>query len=135
MYPDVTTCDVAGWQLLSILLDIDSLLATTDNFLLGKWIADARSWGATPDEQNGLEFNARNQVRSPLGRCIVSVSSSQSQCNYQITLWGPVGNINDYASKQWAGLIESYYFKRWRIFVDALVLAKTMGKVVAVCQI
>ena len=41
-------------------------------------------------------------------------------CSRQITLWGPSEQINDYASKQWAGLISSYYVPRWRIFVDYL---------------
>jgi len=33
----------------------------------------------------------------------------------QITMWGPEGNINDYASKQWNGLIGSYYLVRWQV--------------------
>jgi alpha-N-acetylglucosaminidase len=48
---------------------------------------------------NFLEFEARNQV----------------------TLWGPSGQISDYASKSWAGLISSYYIPRWQMFVDYLV--------------
>jgi alpha-N-acetylglucosaminidase len=49
----------------------------------------------------------------------------------EVTLWGPTGQINDYASKQWAGLVGTYYIprsvilvlyadNRWRIFVDYL---------------
>ena len=30
----------------------------------------------------------------------------------QITLWGPDGNILDYAAKQWSGLIRAYYLPR-----------------------
>ena len=30
----------------------------------------------------------------------------------QITLWGPSGNILDYAAKQWSGLIDAYYLPR-----------------------
>jgi hypothetical protein len=33
----------------------------------------------------------------------------------QITLWGPDGNILDYASKQWAGLVGDYYASRWQV--------------------
>ena len=47
----------------------------------------ARAWGQTAEEKNLMEFNARNLV----------------------TLWGPRGEIADYASKQWSGLIADYY--------------------------
>ena len=39
------------------------------------------------------EFNARNQL----------------------TLWGPDGQIMDYAGKQWAGLVADYYIPRWQV--------------------
>jgi alpha-N-acetylglucosaminidase len=55
--------------------------------LLRRWIEMARAWGQTAEEKNLMEFNARNLV----------------------TLWGPRGEIADYASKQWSGLIADYY--------------------------
>ena len=45
-----------------------------------------------------FEFNARNQI----------------------TLWGPGGNVLDYAAKQWSGLISAYYLPRWKIFFELL---------------
>ncbi|KAK5008982.1 hypothetical protein LTR60_003264 [Cryomyces antarcticus] len=42
----------------------------------------------------------------------------------QITLWGPTGQINDYASKAWGGLIASYYVPRWTLFVDYLTATR-----------
>ena len=47
----------------------------------------------------------------------------------QLTLWGPNGEINDYASKQWAGLVGEYYSKRWEMFVQHLVGLKESGEV------
>ena len=41
-----------------------------------------------------MEFNARNQL----------------------TLWGPTGQINDYARKEWGGLVRSYYKLRFQLF-------------------
>ncbi len=38
-----------------------------------------------------------------------------------ITLWGPDGEINDYASKQWGGLVGGYDEPRWEIFVGYLM--------------
>merc|ERR1719273_1115936 len=43
-----------------------------------------------------LEFNGRNQL----------------------TLWGPKGEINDYAKKEWGGLVRSYYKKRYKLLVE-----------------
>lgn len=96
----------AGKELLTLLLDLDTLLFTDDNFLLSTWIKDAKSWsGQNNSYANYLEYNARNQI----------------------TLWGPEGEINDYASKQWAGLLSTYYYPRWKVFVAYLAVSKTKG--------
>ncbi len=63
--------------------------------------ARARSWGTTDEEKVQLEYNARNQI----------------------TLWGPTGQINDYASKEWSGLVSSYHKARWQLFVSSIVAA------------
>ena len=82
--------------MLEVLLRLDSLLQSNTNFLLGHWIADARASvsGESEDVQDQYEFNARNQV----------------------TMWGYVDNVGDYAAKHWAGLVNSYYFSRWNLF-------------------
>lgn len=100
----------AGEPLLDILTDLDKLLGTNENFLLSNWIGDARSWahGKNKDAYAAyLEYNARNQI----------------------TLWGPDGEIQDYASKAWAGLVGTYYKQRWGAFVDYLVETKKTGAV------
>lgn len=38
----------------------------------------------------------------------------------QITLWGPNGEIRDYANKQWSGVIADYFKPRWALFLRAL---------------
>ena len=97
----------AGQPLLDLLTDLDALLYTNENGLLSSWIADATQWahGNTSYEAY-LEYQARNQI----------------------TLWGPDGEIDDYASKQWAGLVGEYYAVRWQSFVSSLVTAKTTGQ-------
>jgi alpha-N-acetylglucosaminidase len=86
-------------RMMEIIDDLDKLLGTDFNFLLGIWIESARNWGDTDEEKNQLELNARNQV----------------------TLWGPVGNIEDYASKNgWSSLVGDYYMSRWQLFVSKL---------------
>ena len=42
-----------------------------------------------------------------------------------ITTWG--GNLNDYASRTWAGLVKSYYAGRWEIYFDAVIAAAEQG--------
>ena len=84
---------------LGLLKDLDALLATDTNFLLGQWIERARSWATESGaEADQFEFNARNQL----------------------TLWGPDGEINDYAAKQWAGLVGNYYYMRWSMYFRTL---------------
>lgn len=41
----------------------------------------------------------------------------------QITLWGPRGEIRDYATKQWAGVVADYFKPRWEVFIREMQLA------------
>jgi len=104
----VDDAKIYGSQLLELIEDMESLLATDNYYLLGKWIADARSLASSsnPTEATLLEFNARNQL----------------------TLWGPNGNINDYAAKSWSGLYGDYYQNRWRMFITDVINAFVQGK-------
>jgi len=84
---------------MTLVKDIDILLSTEPQFLLGKWISAAKAAAADRRSSSALaEYNARNQI----------------------TLWGPWGNILDYAAKQWSGLVSFYYLPRWRLFFRLL---------------
>ncbi|KAJ5561889.1 hypothetical protein N7461_000650 [Penicillium sp. DV-2018c] len=88
-----------GERLLHLLTDLDSVLLTNRNFRLSTWIDSARALAnGNKTQMVFYEYNARNQV----------------------TLWGPNGEISDYASKQWGGLVSSYYIPRWRMFIEYL---------------
>ena len=80
---NTSAAQTAANKLLDLIGDFDTLLNTNENFMLGPWIQWAREWGEGQGEEVGdwYEFNARNQL----------------------TLWGPDGNINDYARKAWGG--------------------------------
>lgn len=78
--------------------DLEKLLKSSSNFLLGKWLRSAKNMGTTPAEIKLLEFNARNQI----------------------TLWGPKGEIVDYANKQWSGIVLDVFKPRWQIFLNVL---------------
>ena len=58
--------------MVELLEDMETLLATNENFLLGNWLKAAKSIpGASSDDQKLYQYNARNQI----------------------TLWGPNGEI------------------------------------------
>jgi alpha-N-acetylglucosaminidase len=89
-----------GQTLIALLETLDTVLLTNENFRLSSWISAARaSAGSQQSLANFLEFEARNQI----------------------TLWGPSGQISDYASKSWGGLVSSYYVPRWQMFVEFLL--------------
>ncbi|OJD13955.1 hypothetical protein AJ78_05642 [Emergomyces pasteurianus Ep9510] len=88
-----------GRKLLVILKALDAVLSTSKSFWLSNWISAARaSAGDDPEAADFFEYNARNQI----------------------TTWGPTKALDDYAQKQWAGLVSGYYYPRWRIFLDYL---------------
>ncbi|KAI3325998.1 glycoside hydrolase family 89 protein [Xylariaceae sp. AK1471] len=93
-----------GEKLTQLLSALDAVLATNENFRLSTWITAARATVNASDPNHSdiadfLEYEARNQV----------------------TLWGPTGQISDYASRSWSGLVSTYYLPRWQKFIDYLV--------------
>jgi alpha-N-acetylglucosaminidase len=86
-------------QFIELLIDLDAILGTHDAFLLGNFLEKAKILAnGNKDEEKQFEFNARNQI----------------------TLWGPSGQIVDYATKQWNGIARDYYLPRWKLFFDQL---------------
>lgn len=95
----ISTIASAGCRLFTLLETLDLILDTNENFRLDTWTDRARAWAIHNSSIADLyEYDARNQV----------------------TLWGPKGEIGDYASKDWSGLIRYYYKPRWEIFVRYL---------------
>jgi alpha-N-acetylglucosaminidase len=116
---NITGVESSATKLIDFLMDLDEMLGTDPSFILGKWIGDARRWSDDNDTYaDFLEYNARNQVG-----CLPPVCS-ESMLMWKITLWGPTGQINDYASKQWSGLIETYYIPRFppNLLLSALLI-------------
>ncbi|KAG4077999.1 hypothetical protein HA402_002050 [Bradysia odoriphaga] len=81
-----------------LLNDLERILGTNDKFLLGIWLQSAKDLARTDNEMKMFEYNARNQI----------------------TIWGPTGQVYDYAMKQWAGMISDYCWPRWKFFFDEL---------------
>ncbi len=88
-------------------------------FLLGRWTEAAKEFGTNEAERTLLEFNARNQV-APSSGCRRLMERPLCARRVQITLWGPHGEITEYASKPFSGLVSDYYARRWTMFMEAL---------------
>lgn len=82
----------------AILGDLDRLLASHPNLQLKNWVDSARAYGTTPAEKDHYERDAK----------------------MLITLWGRNGEIDDYSSRMWSGLIGGYYMPRWRMYFENL---------------
>ena len=101
----------AEQRVIDLLRDLDDLVGTREEFLLGRWLDEARRWGATLAERDLYEWNARNII----------------------TLWGTTctegqeDDLNLYAHKQWQGMFAGYYRPRWQEFFAALNRAVDTG--------
>lgn len=94
-------------QFIALIEDMDRLLATRKDFLLGPWVADARKWGKNENEKALYEFNAKDLI----------------------TLWGDKNcPLNEYACRQWSGLLDDFYKPRWQQFFTDVSLALKQGK-------
>jgi len=94
-------------EYLQLISDMDALLRTRKDFLLGPWLADARNQGTTKAEKDIYEQNARDLI----------------------TLWGDADSpLHEYSCRQWSGLLNDFYKPRWAQFFALLEDALKSGK-------
>ena len=86
-------------KLLQTIKDMEKLAATRREFLLGRWLEDAKRWGTTYDESALYEWNARRVL----------------------TLWGETATLRDYSRRMWSGMLSDFYLPRWEMFTEALI--------------
>ncbi|KAL0477596.1 alpha-N-acetylglucosaminidase [Acrasis kona] len=93
---DLKAMKLHSKQMKTLMTDMDELLATNVNFMLGPWTHSARQWGSKKSEVDLMERNAR----------------------YQITSWGEPSNptLLQYAYKLWSDLVVDFYLPRWELF-------------------
>ena len=91
-YQDKNTVqfDSAVTEFLTISHKLENLMATRQEFLFGKWLADSRKHATNSTEAALYEWNARAIITTWGGR----------------VLYG-------YAIKDWSGLYSSYYLPKW----------------------
>ncbi|OVA15285.1 Alpha-N-acetylglucosaminidase [Macleaya cordata] len=94
-HKDAKALSFRSEKFLELIKDIDTLLASDDNFLLGTWLESAKKLAAGPSEMRQYEWNARTQVTMWYD----NTKTNQSK-------------LHDYANKFWSGLLEGYYLPR-----------------------
>lgn len=91
-----------------ICAEMDRLLLTHEDFLFGRWISNARKFGATEDEKDYFEMNARTIL----------------------TRWGGSLWLNDYARRLWQGLVGDYYLPRYDKYFKMCIDLVSKGEAV-----
>ncbi|KAF9586960.1 hypothetical protein IFM89_039832 [Coptis chinensis] len=92
---DAKSLSLHSQKFVQLIKDIDILLATDNNFLLGTWIESAKRLAVSPSEKRQYEWNARTQVTMWYD----NTETEQSK-------------LHDYANKFWSGLLARYYLPR-----------------------
>lgn len=101
---------------LQLMLDIDELLNTNKDFMLGHWTERARNMA---DEVSGTTDADRNWLEYDNARTLIST-------------WGPRnaaegGGLHDYSYRQWGGMMKDYYYERWKKWFDNGMQAPSGG--------
>ncbi len=105
---DLKRLGQAEEDMMMLLDDLEAITGTNEQFLLGKWLREAKSWGKTPEEKSYYEWNARTII----------------------TIWQPwkEGYLRDYAGKTWNGLFSGYYKPRWVLLIEHLKMSLQENK-------
>ncbi len=101
---------------LALILDIDSLLGTDQNFRLGNWTEMARGMA---DEAEGTTDSDRDWLELDNARTIISTWGDYSASES--------GGLRDYSYRAWQGMLKDYYYTRWRYWFKNGMSAPTGG--------
>lgn len=101
---DVQKVATQSKKFLDIIVDLDTLLSSDNNFLLGPWLESAKHQADNPRQRRQYEWNARTQLTMWFDDTEVKQSK-----------------LHDYANKYWSGLLRNYYFPRASIYFDILL--------------
>ena len=94
---------------LQLMLDLDELLSTNRNFMLGRWTTMARG---IADEASGTTESDRQWLELDNARTLISTWGGRDASED--------GGLRDYSYREWAGMLRDYYYDRWKKFFDAL---------------
>ncbi|MEG2969842.1 MAG: alpha-N-acetylglucosaminidase [Akkermansia sp.] len=84
---------------LSLITDMDDILGTDEQFLLGTWQTKALNKGQTPQEKESMDRAAKMMITTWIAKAPQA--------------------LNDYSNRQWSGLVNDFYLPRWKNFFEA----------------
>ncbi|MBR8535889.1 alpha-N-acetylglucosaminidase [Carboxylicivirga sediminis] len=94
---DINNFNVMAGKMLDLISDMDLLMSSRKEFLLGSWLEKAKKRAQSQSEMTNFEENARRLI----------------------TVWTNEKHVvNDYAYREYSGLLNDYYRERWRMFID-----------------
>jgi alpha-N-acetylglucosaminidase len=118
-----SSINTTGALFITLLTDLDRLLATDTAFMLGPWLASARKLGGNATDCVDTRVA---KLDAGTGRCDDFMDWN---ARAQLTSWYPTlsadaiypgqqnGRDHDYAGKQWGGLINGIYVPRAELYL------------------
>ena len=92
---------------LSLIKDIDKLLNTNENFMLGQWTQMAR---AVADEVDGTTESDKDWMELNNARTLITTWGDEVNANQ--------GGLRDYSYRAWGGMLKDFYYPRWEYFFE-----------------
>ncbi len=92
---------------LRLILDIDELLNTNENFMLGRWTQMARG---IADEVSGTGEDDKDWLELDNARTLITTWGAEAQAQG--------GGLKDYSYREWGGMMKDFYYARWKKFFD-----------------
>ncbi|MBS2212693.1 alpha-N-acetylglucosaminidase [Carboxylicivirga mesophila] len=94
---DVDQFNILANNMLDLISDMDLLMSSRKEFLLGTWLNEAKKRAPSQSEMKNFEENARRLI----------------------TVWTNEKHVvNDYAYREYSGLLNDYYKERWHMFIE-----------------
>lgn len=94
---------------LQLILDLDELLNTNKNFMLGRWTNMARG---IADEVSGTTEADRQWLELDNARTLISTWGNRDASEN--------GGLRDYSYREWGGMLKDFYYDRWQKFFTNL---------------
>ncbi len=88
---------------LQLMLELDQLLNTNVNFMVGNWTERAR---AMADEVAGTTAADKDWLEHQNARTIITTWTNHN------------GELHDYSYRQWGGILKDLYYQRWKQWFD-----------------
>ena len=104
---DVKTFKKKRDEFLSLIKDIDVLLNTNKNFMLGTWTQMVR---AIADEVEGTTEADKDWLELNNARTLITTWGDEINANQ--------GGLRDYSYRAWGGMLKDFYYPRWKYFFE-----------------